>query len=165
MKELLQSKEGQEIIHQQYSATCFNKAWTYLDKKKLSDEDVEDLIATSQASLWHWKQRSDCQPQNLSIAYWQLGRVYCVTKMPEQAQIYADKCLKVSQESKLDAFYIGYAYETLLNTAIIKEDKTEATKLLELAKEQLKLVKDKQNASYLKADLLKLEKELSSLGK
>ena len=70
---VMKSKEGLQIIHQNFSAACFNKTWEYIEKENLSEEDIENMIATSYASLFHWKKRNDCTDMNLSIAYWQLG--------------------------------------------------------------------------------------------
>ena len=143
--EVLKSKEGTQIIHKQFSSVCFNKTWAFIDKKDLSKDEIEDMIATSYASLWHWKQREDCKAQNLSIAYWQLGRVYCVAQKADIAKEIGEKCLKISQKGKLDPFYIGYAYEVLINASVLQKNKGEAKKYLKLANEQVKLIKNKEN--------------------
>ena len=161
--EVLKSKQGRQIIHEQLSSLCFNKTWEYIAKKDLSKDDIEDMIATCYASLWHWKQRQDCKAKNLSIAYWQLGRVNCLAQKNATAKEFAERCLKVSLEAKLDAFYVAYAYEALLNAALLQKDKKAAEKYLKLANEQLKLVKNKENQAYLKADLAKLKILLDKL--
>ncbi|MCM8527562.1 MAG: hypothetical protein NE327_13660 [Lentisphaeraceae bacterium] len=161
VSEVLKSKEGLQIVHQNFSASCFNKTWDFISKESLSEEEKEDMIATSYASLWHWKQRTDYKDENLSIAYWQLGRVQCLAGKAQTASEFGEKCLKASE--KLGPFYIGYAYEVMLNSAIITGDKNEAVKYLKLAEEQLALVEDKDNHSYLKEDLSKLMNKLNSL--
>ena len=155
--EVLKSKEGMQVIHQTFSSHCFNKTWSFIDKKELSKDDIENMIATSYTSLWHWKQRKDCSAQSLSVAYWQLGRVHCLANRLTTAKELGEKCLKVSLEGKLDAFYIGYAYEVLANASILKKDKQSAKNYLAKANEQLKLIENKENQGYLKADLAKLE--------
>ncbi|MCM8534652.1 MAG: hypothetical protein NE334_01810 [Lentisphaeraceae bacterium] len=161
VSEVVKSKEGLQLLHNTFSAGCFNKTWSYLDKTELTDEEKEDMIATSYASLWHWKQRDDCKAENLSVAYWQLGRVHCVAADLSTAKSFGDKCLKVSLKGKLSPFYIGYAYELLLNAAVLNKDKNEATKYLKLANEQLELIKDKNNKKYLSDDINKLKKSLN----
>ena len=160
VQEVLNSKEGMYLLHNTFSSMCFNKTWGFIDKKELSAEDIEDMIATSYASLWHWKQRHDCKAENLSIAYWQLGRVHCLAKKADEAKSFGEKCLKVSIDGKLDPFYIGYAYEVLINAAILKKDFTEAKNYLKLGQEQLALITNKDNKKYLKADLDKLAKQI-----
>ena len=152
---VMKSKEGMQIIHQNLAAGCFNKTWEFIEKKQLSEEDKENMIATSYASLWHWKKRTDCTNENLSIAYWQLGRVHCLAGKAETAKEFGQKCLKVSKE--LSPFYKGYAYEVLINAAIINNDMVSAQKNLILAQEQLEQIKDKENKGYLEKDLNKLK--------
>ena len=154
----MKSKEGLQIIHQNFAAHCFNKTWEFIEKETLSEEDKEEMITASYASLWHWKKRNDCTGQNLSIAYWQLGRVHCLAGKLQTAEAFGQKCLKVSVDENLSPFFKGYAYEVLLNVSILKKDWSEAKKYLSLAQEQLTQVKDKENQGYLKKDLTKWEK-------
>ena len=158
--EVLKSTEGVQVIHQYFSANCFNKTWEFIEKDELSEEGMEDMLATAFASLWHWKQRDDCKPGNLSIAYWQLGRVHTLAKDQQTAEKFGKKCLKVSMDAKLDPFYIGYAYEVLIGAALLNDDKKTAAAFLVKAREQLALIEDKENKSYLSADLDKLEAQI-----
>ena len=151
---VMKSKEGMQIIHQNFSAGCFNKTWEFIEKSQLSKEDIENMIATSYASLWHWKKRTDCTDENLSIAYWQLGRVHCLAGKAETAKEFGQKCLKISEN--LGPFYKGYAYEVLINAAVVSKDMETAKKYLKLAQEQLEKVTDKQDKDYLQKDLEKL---------
>ena len=155
---VLKSKEGIQFIHQNFSASCFNKTWEFIEKEQLSDEDKENMIATSYSSLWHWKQREDCTEQNLSVAYWQLGKVHCLAGKADTAIEFGWKCLNVS--NSLDAFYKGYAYEVLTNAAILQNDFTEAKKYLSLAVTELEKVADKENKGYLHKDLEILKKKI-----
>ena len=156
--DVMKSKEGLQLIHHNFAAHCFNKTWEYIEKETLSEEDKEDMITASYASLWHWKKRTDCTDQNLSIAYWQLGRVHCLAGKLQTAEEFGQKCLKVSEDGKLTPFFKGYAYEVLLNVSVLKKDWVQAKKYLSLAEEQLTQVKDKENQGYLKKDLIKWEK-------
>ncbi|MCM8542580.1 MAG: hypothetical protein NE328_20105, partial [Lentisphaeraceae bacterium] len=63
----------------------------------------------------------------------------------------------------LDPFYTGYAYEVLLNSEIIKGNKAKAEKFYKLANEQMLLVEDKENQSYLSDDLEKLKSRMTNL--
>ena len=75
--------------HKQLAAQCFSAAWKLLDKPERSADDDDQLVMLAQASVWHWTQRPDCTPKNLSIGYWQLARVYAVLKRPAEALHYA----------------------------------------------------------------------------
>ena len=116
-----------QFLHSYFSAYCFNKCWTLIDKKTRTDGEVEDMVLLANASLWHWKQRNDCKPMNLSIAYCQLGRVNCLAGNTDPAKRYGKKCIKVSLAGKLPPFYLGYGYEVMENAGVM-ENNVENTK-------------------------------------
>ena len=77
--------------HRYFSAECFNRTWDFINKPKRTAEDNQKMILLSLASLWHWTQRSDCTPTNLSIGYWQASRVYVLVGQVENARIYGQQ--------------------------------------------------------------------------
>lgn len=101
--------------HRYFAAACFNATWELLDKQNRTSDDEEAMIACSLASLWHWQQRPDCTPRNLSIGYWQVSRVYATVGQPQNAWRYGELCLKASEGE--EPFYLGYAYEALARAA------------------------------------------------
>lgn len=62
--------------HRFFAADCFNRAWELIDKPDRTSDDDLRMISLAQASLWHWTERPDCTPRNLSIGYWQLSHIY-----------------------------------------------------------------------------------------
>jgi hypothetical protein len=66
------------VVHRYFSATCFNKTWEFIDNSNRTPEEDMTMLQTSMASLWHWSQRRDAKPQNLSVGNWQVSRVYCL---------------------------------------------------------------------------------------
>jgi hypothetical protein len=151
-----------QTMHQFFSADYFNKCWDLIDKQDRTADETESMIALSYASLAHWKQRSDCSPMNLSVAYWQLSRVHSLAGMTASARSFGQKCLKISQANKLPPFYIGYAYEALTYADILDKDYASGRKNLKSAHAELDKVTDKESLDLLKADILKLEKALPS---
>jgi len=147
-------------IHAHFSTECFNRCWGLIDKPNRSPEDVEDMLLLAQASLWHWKQRADCKPLNLSIGYWQVSRVYALAGEHEMARLFGNRCLKVGQDNKLPSFYLGYAYEALARAELLHKNKDGATDLLAKAREELERVTDKEERQLLEADLDSLEKSV-----
>lgn len=69
-------------MHARFAAACFNRAWNGIDKATRTPEEDEDMLSAAHASFWHWSQREDLTPQNRSVAYWQLSRVYALSKLP-----------------------------------------------------------------------------------
>ncbi len=64
--------------HRYFSAQCFNRAWELIRRIDRTELESEQMLLLAQASLWHWTQRPDCTPRNLSIGYWQLSRVFAL---------------------------------------------------------------------------------------
>lgn len=119
-----------QAAHKYFSAECFNRAWDYIDKPIRKKNEEEDLLQLSLASLWHWKQRKDCTPTNLSVGYWQVSRVFALLRQAENARRYAEQCLEASQDESVGEFYRGYAYEALARSAMVAENENEMEKYL-----------------------------------
>lgn len=156
VKEILSNAESKQIIHEAFSGGCFNKCWTLIEKADRSPEDVEDMLLLAQASLWHWKQRNDYRPMNLSVAYWQLSRVYALAGHYNMARLFGDKCLIVSKDNKIPPFYVGYAYESLARAEVLNKDFTAARSYLEKAEKELAGVTDKEEKGFLETDIVEL---------
>jgi len=140
-------------VHQHFSASCFNECWNLIDKADRTDEDTENMILLASASLWHWKQRDDCKPLNLSIGYWQLSRVYALAGRHDMAQLWGERCLAVSLDGKLEPFFLGYAHEALARAAIGHKDFDSAAAHLDKAEAELSRVEDDEEKALLKPDL------------
>ena len=156
VKEILSNAESKQIVHEAFSGGCFNKCWGLIEKTDRSPEDVEEMLLLAQASLWHWKQRSDCKPMNLSVAYWQLSRVYALADHYCQARLFGDKCLKVSKDNKVSPFYVGYAYEAQARAEVLNKDFKAARSCLEKAENELAGVTDKDEKEFLETDIAEL---------
>lgn len=144
--------------HQHFSAACFNDCWNYIDKKDRSPDDIENMILLANASVWHWKQRTDCQPMNLSVGYWQLSRVYALAGNFDLAQTYANQCLSIGIDNSLPPFYIGYAYEALARVAFGCKEVQKANILLKEAFAELEKISEPEEKSILETDLKDLQK-------
>ena len=62
--------------HRHFATDCFNRVWEMLEKPDRSADEDRMMVAMSHASLFHWQQRADCTPRNLSVGYWLISRVY-----------------------------------------------------------------------------------------
>jgi hypothetical protein len=149
--------ENMEDVHKELSVDCFNRCWTLMDKADRSAEDVENMVLLANASLWHWKQRKDSKPLNLSIGYWQVSRAYALAGDYEMAKFFGDRCLQVGQQHGLPAFYVGYAYEALARAELLKGRTAAGKELLAEARKRLNEVTDKEERNLLGSDLDSLE--------
>ncbi len=158
----MSESEKMQNLHQHFSAFCFNECWGLIDKTDRSPEDTENMILLSSASLWHWKQRDDCTPLNLSTGYWQLSRVYALAGQFDMAELVGQKCLTVSLDGQVPPFYLGYAYEALARAAVGREDFTAAATFLDPADAELDRVADEQEKGLLRPDLESLRAMMSN---
>jgi tetratricopeptide (TPR) repeat protein len=146
-------------VHQYLSAECFNNCWKLIEKANRSPEDVQQMLLLAHTSLWHWQQRADCKPLNVSVGYWQLSRVYALAGEYSLARRFGEECLKVGERNALAPFYIGYAYEALARAELLNKDLRKAAEHLAKARGQLEKVTDKEERGLLKADLEELGKQ------
>lgn len=138
--------------HKFFSADCFNKAWEYIDKDgNRSTEENMEMLHTAIASVWHWTQREDVTPQTLSIGYWQIARVYCLIKQPNNARRYG--LLSLQHAKELSPFLKGYAYETLARAEMLANKRFIMKEYLAKAHEMLEQVEDEEDRQTLAKDL------------
>ncbi|PQO47612.1 hypothetical protein [Blastopirellula marina] len=141
----------QGLAHRHFAAHCFNITWDLIDKSERSEAEQLQMLLQSAASLWHWTERDDCAPQNLSIGYWQLARVSALIGEANLARRFARTCLEVSPAE--DAFLVGFAYEALARAAATAGDQAEMERCLAEAKSTAANVEDAENRAALLADL------------
>ena len=138
--------------HRHFSADLFNKTWDLMDKDgNRSNEEYMEMLHTAIASLWHWTQRKDVTDENLSVGYWQVSRVYCLIRQPNNARRYGRLALDHAKD--LHPFFKGYAYETLARAEMIADKRYIMLTHLEKAREMLEQVEDAEDRELLKKDL------------
>ncbi|QDU07858.1 hypothetical protein [Gimesia aquarii] len=142
-----------QAAHHFFATDCFNQAWSYIEKEDRTSEENLLMISASHASYWHWTQFEEHTPINLSIAYWQLSRVYAITNQPSLAISYGTLCLKVSQMNHLSPFYIAYAYEALARATSAANKQDEVSTYLEQAKKIAESELEEDEKQQLLADL------------
>jgi len=139
--------------HRYFSAYCFNAAWDLIDKAERSAEEDEAMLSLSLASTWHWTQREDCTPTNLSVSYWQTSRVYALLRQADNARRYAQLCLQASQGDDVPPFYLGYAYEALARAEAVAGRRQALAEYSRLARGAAERVSEPEDKKQLLADL------------
>jgi len=137
--------------HQFFSADCFNRTWTLIDKSDRSPTEDEQMLLLSLASLWHWTQREDCSDRNLSIGYWQVSRVYALRGDGHSALRYGEICLRHSQNQP--PFFLAYAHEAIARAALLNGDIDRLSDHLDKACQLAAQVTDLEQRSALEKDL------------
>mgnify|MGYP001566686733 CR=1 FL=1 len=146
-----QSDFDLQVTHRYFSASCFNKTWEFIDNPNRTEEDNLFMLQTAMASLWHWTQREDATPQNLSVGNWQVARVYALLGQADNARKYAEVSLKFSEGC--EPFYIGFAYEALARAEMIAGNVTKMNEYLKQAREFAGQVEDAEDKDVLSADI------------
>ena len=139
------------LAHKYFSVQCFNQAWDLIDKADRTPAEDRLMEALSQASIYHWLQRSDCSNQSLSVGYWQASRIQALLGHAPEALRHAQACLAYSHE--LAPFYLGYAHEALARAYALAGNPTAAAEHIRAAVEFANLVQDESDGAALLADL------------
>jgi hypothetical protein len=142
-----------EQAHHFFAADCFNRTWHYIDKPSRTLEEGHAMLMLSMASLWHWTQRRDVTPTNLSVGFWQVSRVYALLGQAENARQFGLLALRESQKDGVPPFYLGYSYEALARSEVVAGDRTKADAYLALARQAGDMVTDAEEKKMLLDDL------------
>jgi hypothetical protein len=141
--------------HRHFSADCFNRAWTLVEKPDRSAAETEAMVLCALASLWHWTQRPDCTDRNLSIGHWQVSRVYALAGQGENALRHARRSLALADGAP--PFYVGYAHEAVARAARALGDRALLVDHLNEARRCAAAVTDAEERRPLEQDLQTLE--------
>jgi hypothetical protein len=143
----------QFAAHKFFAATLFNSTWDLIDLPTRTPEQDEEMILRASASYYHWTQRQDCTPRNLSIGAWQLSRVHALAGRAADSLRWAEHSVSHGVSGKLAPFYLGYAFEARARALFVAGEPEEARQALELAFAQLELVEDNKSREMLAVDL------------
>ena len=141
------------VAHKYFSAECFNRAWDFIDKPARTNDQADKMLQLSFASLWHWTQREDCTPTNLSIGYWQVSRVFALLRQADNAKHYGELCLEVSKKEGVEIVYLGYAYEALARAELVGANEIEMERFLIQAHQIAASLPDPEEKQQLLKDL------------
>ena len=133
---------GATDFHRKTAVACFNKAWDFLDKKERSREEDLQMLHEAHASRYHWGHVGNAQ--NFAVGDWQISRVYAALKQPALALLFARSSLDTCQKNDLKEL-LPSAYEGMSRAYATANDAGEARRYLEMARKQLKLVKDEED--------------------
>jgi hypothetical protein len=142
--------------HRHFSAGCFNRAWSLIEKEKRTSEEDEAMVLCAYAALWHWTQRADCTEQNLSIGHWQLSRVFALLGRGEPSMWHARRSLDLA--AGLEPFFVGYGHEAVARAARLLADDATFQTHLNKAREYVATVTDDEDRGALEKDLRELAK-------
>ncbi len=139
--------------HKYFSAECFNRTWDYIDMPQRSSGEEDQMLALAFASLWHWTQREDSTPTNLSIGYWQVSRVLALIGQADLARHYGQLSLEVAEHEGVLPFYRGYAFEALARAEQVAGNTGQMENYLHQASQVANTLPDRDAKAQLLKDL------------
>jgi len=139
--------------HELFAVSCFNDAWNLIDKPSRTADEDEEMLRLAMTSAWHWTQREDCSPQNLSIAYWQISRVHAILGRGAEALRYGQLCLGVSQSKGIAPFALAYAHEALARAELVLGNRSGMQSQIGAAKKVAEAISDEETKRMLLGDL------------
>jgi hypothetical protein len=146
-----------EQWHRKMAVDLFNYTWTFLDKKKRTKSEDDEMVHASHASRYHWGVRVannwDATPINLGRGDWQLSRVYAVLGDGERAVYYGKTYLDICKKEGIEDWDLAYAYEAIARGYAVAADEKNKTKYLKLAKKSTEKVENQKSKDMLYADL------------
>jgi hypothetical protein len=143
------------LAHRHFAADCFNRTWELIQKPTRTSAEDEAMVLAALSSLWHWTQRPDCTPRNLSIGHWQVSRVYALLGQGGNAMRHALRSIELAEGSS--PFYMGYAHEAAARAALLLKDFNAFRMHLNKARSYAAAVADSEDQAPLDADLSALE--------
>ncbi|NOT05616.1 MAG: hypothetical protein HOP27_13550 [Anaerolineales bacterium] len=138
-------------VHKYFSAACFNKTWEYIDNPHRTPDEELAMLQSAMTSLWHWTQREDATPQNLSVGNWQVSRVYALLGQADNARKFAEVSLKLAEG--YEPFYAAFAYEAFARAEMVAGNKAKMQEYLEKAFALAEKVEDEEDKQVLMGDL------------
>lgn len=141
--------ESIQEYHHSFSASAHNQAMDVLYSDDPTDDEIVSLIELAHVAHWHWVQREDKTPQNISVALWVLSRAYSANGFGEKALTFARESLAtIENEDLLPSFY-GYSNEALARAYLLLGNKEKAANFLDTAITISETVPNEQAKEYL----------------
>jgi len=136
--------------HRFFAPHCFNQTWLLIEKTDRTEPEEREMLGRTLASLWHWRQRADHTPKNISVGCWQAARVCALLGLADLARRYAEESIENSPD---DPFYRGYALEGLARAEAVAGNKDKAAQLVNDARALAQSVTEQDDRDALLADL------------
>ncbi len=147
------SEETKEL-----AAKLFNGVWALMDKEGRTEEENYLMVHMAHASLYHWMQVGT--PHNIYVGEWQISRVYALLGNFDSCLYHGKRALQLCEVNGFTGFNLAYAYEALTRAYLVKGNKSECTKYLELALRETEKVTEKEEKELLAKDLDELQNKI-----
>ena len=149
--------EDLAVWHRTFAPRAYNQTWAYLDKNELSREEEVEMLTSTFAQRYHWREVGTAR--NWAIADWQISRVAAIAGYADLARRFGEHALATCEEHGLDPFVTGFAHEAIARAAAFVDDVETFEHHLALARASLAEIEDGEEREVLAADLAEMSEE------
>jgi hypothetical protein len=109
------SEEDIAHYHRRFASRANDRAWTLSEKSTLTDEDEVELLETSHAAAYHWRQIGT--ENQMAHANLLLGRVHSLLGNGRAALKYAQAAFEFMSNRPSEKWELAFAHAVLANAA------------------------------------------------
>ena len=114
--------ETPQVDHRRLGVDLYNATWALLDRDDRTPEEDDAMIAAAHASMHHWSQAPDVQPQNLGRGHWLCSRVHAVMAQPDAAAYHADRYVTIAESQPVADWDLAAALEASARASAVAGD-------------------------------------------
>jgi hypothetical protein len=118
-------------FHRTVAQECFNRAWTYLERRHRRADEDREMLHLGHAARYHWSRAGT--PTHVAISDWQVSRIYAALDDGPMALEFARSSLELCRRHRL-AEYLPSAHEAMARAYAVARDVRAARPHIERAR-------------------------------
>ena len=142
--------------HRRLGKALYNHTWSLLETPDRTPEQVDEMIAATHASAWHWSKAGGTLA-NAARGQWQIARVYATLGRGEPALTHAHRCLELAEAATkagvADDWDVPSALESLARAESVAGDRAAAARTVARAREAAAKISDPEDRQLIESDL------------
>jgi len=146
--------------HRRLAKDLYNHTWSLLETADRTPAQVDELIASTHASAYHWM-HADGTLANAARAHWQIARVYSTIGRGEPALWHGHRCVELAEAAVAagvaDDWDMAAALETLARAQAVAGDIAAARATQARASAALDAIADPEDREVIETDIRSLQ--------
>ena len=142
--------------HRRLGKELFNHTWTLIESADRSAEQVDEMVAATHASAYHWSKGGGTLA-NAARGQWQIARVYATLGRAEPALWHANRCVELAESAATtgvaDDWDLAAALESLTRAQLVAGDRAGAARTSARARQALATIADPEDRQLIEQDL------------
>ncbi|HYK95392.1 MAG TPA: helix-turn-helix domain-containing protein [Candidatus Dormibacteraeota bacterium] len=145
--------------HRRLGKHLYNHAWTLIETPDRTPEQVDEMLAATHASAYHWSKAGGTLA-NAARGHWQVARVYATLGRGEPALWHARRCVELAEAASeagvADDWDLAAALEGLARAQAVAGDGAAARATAARARDALATIADPEDRQLIEQDLASL---------